>query len=492
MTRSRSELEQKYNRAAACIGDMKDQLDNTQKILDETISEKKQIEKAVRSFCETVLKQKREIPQEDSRSGKEKVQAWFQTSTIDMIKEATEAYGAYFDEQKEHVKQLLELFKERGKQLEVQRKELEDLRKNGASKKEIEEIEKKHKEGLMRYEEANAELSGILEQAADAPKEEAEIMDQLQQMEENMQKKNEKFPVSENAEKVKRRKDAAEKKAAATKEKAEGIKIKLNSIQVKVIKAIGETGFSEFKQIYDHISDHSLTENESITESKIRLSLTCLADEYDILEKYRIKNITKGNKFVYTLTPTGKKVYEQLAKGRKPVTSEVETIKSEHDNVIHGYGIVQTAQLIETSEFIKDRADVIWKTRKMGIPVGDKLSFIPDIIIDFRGARDNIYIEYETTKCTQEAFNAKCEKYLKVTPNMYFIVPNKEALDEICGEIDKWIEKEKKEHGMSRKYLFSVATTNTLAVSITSGMKNKLSDWDYQKKNIPKKKEGKS
>ena len=189
MTRSRSELEQKYNRAAACIGDMKDQLDNTQKILDETISEKKQIEKAVRSFCETILKQKREIPQEDSRSGKEKVQAWFQTSTIDMIKEATEAYGAYFDEQKEHVKQLLELFKERGKQLEVQRKELEDLRKNGASKKEIEEIEKKHKEGLMRYEEANAELSGILEQAADAPKEEAEIMDQLQQMEENMQKK---------------------------------------------------------------------------------------------------------------------------------------------------------------------------------------------------------------------------------------------------------------------------------------------------------------
>ena len=75
---------------------------------------------------------------------------------------------------------------------------------------------------------------------------------------------------------------------------------------------------------------------------------------------------------------------------------------------------------------------------------------------------------------------------------MYFIVPNKEALDEICGEIDKWIEKEKKEHGMSRKYLFSVATTNTLAASITSGMKNKLSDWDYQKKNIPKKKEGKS
>ena len=52
--------------------------------------------------------------------------------------------------------------------------------------------------------------------------------------------------------------------------------------------------------------------------------------------------------------------------------------------------------------------------------------------------------------------------------------------------------KEKKEHGMSRKYLFSVATTNTLAASITSGMKNKLSDWDYQKKNIPKKKEGKS
>lgn len=465
-----------------------DQLEKKTAELEEVINKQSRQDKMTRSFCQSILRKEHDV---EPGGGKDKETPWFRLSTVELLQMAEEKYNEYFDtdtkgktnlakDYREKLNTLASLVKKSNsnlRELEEEsakdKKELEELKeKLGMSKAKKEEQKKELKDKskfgsswTLTYSSGGA--SGIIEEDIDYDDMDRKYEEDIKNLNEaSAGKPKGSFPSTPAAQRVLEEKE----RAKLSKNQENLVREYLSEAtesEKAVLVAIGKEGFSESIPIFDFLKN-------TASASKIRACMQTLVSKKVLIKT--IVNTPKTPKLaLFQLSDYGKAIYEAM-EGKPPVLSKAEKIKKEHSTFEHGYAIIQIAEALEETPFVKKKnGKVTCMTGRKQIKVDENQAFVPDITID-TGGKLPIYIEYETTKGTQEYFNCKCDKFAKVTNRLNFIVPNQESLDTIKNHANKWIEKTKKEKTLEHPVTICMATFKTIQASDRPDKLN----WDEQ------------
>lgn len=202
----------------------------------------------------------------------------------------------------------------------------------------------------------------------------------------------------------------------------------LDDLDWLIIEMVGSRGVSEKPIIISELSS-----SQNYSKSKVRNTINAEISKA-IFTEYRVNTGLRWFNLI-EFTAEG----ELLYKGRfnkDPVEPEISLVRKAHENIVHGYGIKDTASVLGTIGF----KDISIDRKANYIRLDDTHSSIPDIIAVKDG--ETFYFEYECGNHTAADFNDKCHKLTMITNNLYFVVPNRETLQKIQGQIKTWISSE--------------------------------------------------
>lgn len=202
---------------------------------------------------------------------------------------------------------------------------------------------------------------------------------------------------------------------------------KMNTIMWKIIKAIGEDGLSESKDLKKAII------NNGVTESSFNISLTQLR-KMNVIEQ---EQINTGWRWFhsYELSDIGRRIYLEKYK-QNPIDCEKQILKKEHTTALHGYCIKDTSNILK-AVFGYDEARTERKHNTMSLYTEEK--YIPDVIATKKEGSLIDYFEVELGHHTQKDFNKKCDKMRMVTNNLHFVVPDTQTMNRLARQIGQWV-----------------------------------------------------
>lgn len=245
---------------------------------------------------------------------------------------------------------------------------------------------------------------------------------------------------------------------------------KMSDVMWDVLYVIGTEGCTKYSDIESAVVKKN---GDELRKSKIRVATTDLV-KMKIINVENVKLPLSPRTFLHWLSDIGKRIYR--AKYEKaPITSLVERVIAEHDNVEHGFGILDIEKVLEEKKIYKNISS--WN-RSNPIPVDNGRSYIPDLIC--KREKYTEYIEYERGFHTQTDFNAKCNKMSQVTRFLNFVVPNKEVLKHVSKQVDAWVEK----RGLKSVENLRVRITTAIAIRDTEPGANSLNwliEYDFKK-----------
>ena len=265
----------------------------------------------------------------------------------------------------------------------------------------------------------------------------------------------------------------------------------LGEVQKMVLATIGTEGFSKYPQI-----EGKVMEVCGCSKNTCRRAVSWLADR-KLLKEVRLIGSPNIRKVVLCqMTESGRLAYEKIC-GRKPVESEMDALIREHGTCMHGYGIMETAIMLQNCGYIRKRkGHVVYMNGRKRIPVGEdgnghSLYFVPDITISFPDGSVQ-YIEYETNNTSDEDFKRKCRKFSRAAERLYFVVPTRPDLEIILKRIEDWLEEYRnKENSSGRISVFAQAFKD-LEYSLSSTDENgqkKESEPEWVRRGIKARKE---
>ena len=155
--------------------------------------------------------------------------------------------------------------------------------------------------------------------------------------------------------------------------------------------------------------------------------------------------------------------------------------------------------LIKEMPYIKNlKAEVVYLTRdkEHTVKTGPNTAYIPDIVILINkdGKQQKRYIEYETGKCSDTDFYAKCNKIASFSKFINIVVPKNEAKEEVIRRIEKWrneITKDGAEFPRKDQIKIRISTYLELRDSLKNGEADSKFPWLWEKTiSPPKRKEG--
>ena len=456
----------KYQRALVTVREITQEKERAENKLHTIENDNKQLEKSTRTLCETVMKRGKASDEEKT---------WFKMSLKDMVDAAQESIEGYFPSVEGMIKNLLEKNKTRTSKIiklqtdidkmkaehEDEMKELENAKDEviaELTKKlrtgrvdDLSEIEKITKASSVRQKddidmddtpgtteillEDEDGLEDIIDEGISAEYEyEENVIPATKGPKVNLSNKV-KEKIKDTVDELTEREDMIAAERAG----------KMSDAQKLILRIIGETGFSEMTEIVEAAKTQfpdlkSVSTIKSVLHGIIGKSEE--ADNY-LLVSYKIPVPGSSNFAVYMMTKLGKIVFRYLF-GKDPKMSHAEMVMKAHTTLEHGYGIRNTAKLIEKMPFMQkyEKTKVTWLTRSKEymIKTGPNSSYIPDIIIEFEknGKPQRRYVEYETGKCAEADFYAKCSKMAVVSKYINIVVPNKEAKEATLAKIEKW------------------------------------------------------
>ena len=299
-------------------------------------------------------------------------------------------------------------------------------------------------------------------------------------------------------------KDAVKRKIKKIEEK-QGEKVskyaqRLSDPQKLLIRVIGETGYSELDQILKKAKEEY---PELKSESSLRASMHGLMVDIEEIGGSVVStvktSIPGSNHFcIYELSSVGRDIYAYLF-AKEAAESEASMIRKAHGTIEHGYGIQRTAMLIKEMPYIKNlKAEVVYLTRdkEHTVKTGPNTAYIPDIVILINkdGKQQKRYIEYETGKCSDTDFYAKCNKIASFSKFINIVVPKNEAKEEVIRRIEKWrneITKDGAEFPRKDQIKIRISTYLELRDSLKNGEADSKFPWLWEKTiSPPKRKEG--
>ena len=235
-----------------------------------------------------------------------------------------------------------------------------------------------------------------------------------------------------------------------------------NDADWAVIKIIGDTGAARKNQITEKVKKEF---GESISK-RVTPSLASLTKN-DVLAAETAKTYVSSMK-VYKLGEIGKAAYEQKYDSHY-APSEIDILKSEHDNLEHGYGIRYVKEDLESMNIFKSVDD---ERRKHPIKFDNGEQYIPDIVCTPKTGNKTVYIEYECVNQTGSDLQKKLSKMTKVTDTLNFICPTKDRCEALNTIISKWIS------NRSMRSLNGIKVRVSSAKTLMTGLKNGQNFYD--------------
>ena len=435
-----------YFTATSRIAQMETELRERQDAAKKAAQKADAIEKNCRELCEKILATNRD----EMKLGTP--YSWSQVPLFDLIIKANESYEKYI----EHITTAMMKFMEEKGDL---------LAQNRALRRKVDELTRELHSGRTAKPSQTTSVDDVIKEEEDKQKEKKviqnsdvdtksaynagtltvsdDIDDVFGSLDEalfnNSARESEKMkprhaPVV-NYKKGKRT-EAIEKRAQ---EKAEreyamvdinGIQSKIGKIGWDILSAIGEKGISRYPDIEQYVIDKDVATRN---KNRVRNDFKAL-ETSGIIEKEHV--VFVGGHFnSCTLTQDiGVRIFKSKFK-KNPVKPEADKIRSEHDNLSHGYSIVTLANTLKKSGYFKD---INIYGRKSQIPTSHNQKFIPDLVAK-DDADVSLYIEYECGTTPQTDFNSKCNKMAEVTDTINIVCPNQQIAENLKTQVVKWI-----------------------------------------------------
>ena len=435
-----------YFTATSRIAQMETELKEYQKAAKDAEKTADAIEKNCREFCEKVLAtNKKEMKLGVPYS-------WSQVPLLELILKASESYEAYIKLITDSMMKFMDQKSELLAQNMALRRKVDELTRQIKSGEKAKSLKAATADDVIKEDEEKKKQEKVIE-GSDVSTQAAynagnivvsdDIDDVLGSLDEDLfndaARESEKMkprhsPVT-NYKKGKRT-EAVEKRAREKAEK-EYAMVDINKIQANIkdigwdfIAAIGEKGISRYPDLESYIIDKDVANRN---RSRLR-------NEYKALETSGIVNTedipyVDGHFNSCTLTrDIGVPIFKSKF-GKAPVKPEADRIRSEHDNLSHGYSIVTLANVMKQSGYFKD-IDIY--RRNSQIQTSHNQRFVPDLV-----AKDDAgictYIEYECGTTSQTDFNSKCNKMAEVTDTINIVCPNKKIAENLKTQVDRWV-----------------------------------------------------
>lgn len=510
-------LHGKYQRALVTIRELRQEKERAEEQLDAMRESSVKTEKNMTYLCETIMKK--------DRGGRDE-KAWFRMPLNDKIAKAQESLENYFPSIETMLNQLIRNNAERTEKIarlereiddaerkhkkeiehvtSVKDKAIEDLRKRlRTGRADDEEIQKIVKQAEAKKPDIDMPIGGNVEFDA----EDSDGLDeQVAEAAEAMYEAGELVVPAKHGPRVKntpKTKDAVKEKVKKIEErqgrKVSGLAKSLSDSQKLLVRVMGETGKSELDPILKAAKE-AFPELKS--ESSLKASMHGLMEEKEEFGEgivYYAKTPIPGspNFCIYELSATGKDVYSYLF-GKQAVESEASLIRKAHTTIEHGYGIQRTATLIKEMPYVKGlnaKVDYMTRNKANSIKTGPNSAYIPDIviIIEKDGKTAKRYIEYETGKCPETDFFAKCYKIASFSKYINVVVPKNEAKEEVIRRIEKWREEITGDGGKfprEDQIKVRISTYAELRDSLKNGEATKKFPWMWERTISPPKKKG--
>ncbi len=548
MAESYEVLSGKYRTAIVSIHELEQERDLYEKQADDMRQDYKRMEKQIKELCETILKKERE--KKDNKK-------WMNMPTMEMIERAQESLEHYFPDMEEQIKKMLKQNEERRKEIESLRKQLDEVKDEDEQKLKDMEKEKdaainalteKLKTGRMEEEDieqtiqtAESRVQKAVKQkrknlsdklndinggqdeddAEEAPKKEHKDSSSGTDYAINVEAKDGIDEVVKNSvasvmvhgtyqdisgpkvfedAKTKRNTKNAIKEAVKDMQENQDSEISkelqdmtdMNKLHIRIL---GETGYSEFDRIVSYGMEHfpEKVTKAALYSSNMQLKRRGFLSQTNI----SVPGIPKLG--LYKLTQKGQAAYQYLFSKEAKEASMDEIIRN-HTSLEHGYGIMQVAKLIQDMPFIKKtKSDVVYitRTKDYTVKTGEHTSYIPDIVIVSKkdGKETRVYIEYETGKCTETDFFAKCYKMATFSKYINIAVPDAGAKDITVQKAKKWKQTLLDKKELSDKTItINVSTYADLKAGLDAGECANGIAWQHGEiitKNMARKKEEK-
>lgn len=414
-----------------------------------------------RQLCEKILaKDRSEMTLGNAKS-------WHSYSTDELILRAIESFDKYVVQNTEIMKNLLDIAEERRVSLRNLEDQIATMMESGniaissvESVLEQAEISAKEKEvkskapNFVKKAASEGKIEVIIEEDTDRDASDLAALVEAKETAVKVQLTPKSIPVTDSeARKIQHKK--AEQKAVDThivnvKEITDSFK----ETDWIFIKTLGEKGISRYPEIEAYITEH----NPTILGHSIRRSAMSLTSAQVIEGTTYQLPLSATCKF-YKLTDLGVRLYKTQY-GEKPVKSQIDEIIAEHDNPEHGIGIYDISRILENTGRYKS-VSINTKLHNKPIPVvidGVKKEYIPDIVAVTDKYTE--YVEYERGTHKQVDFSEKCEKMVRVTRFLNFVVPNKTVGKKIVNQINRWLET--KDISKLKNYYIKVGTAADL------------------------------
>ena len=428
----------KYNILVARCRDLEEQnsINNTHWKSEE--ERFRRMEMLIRDLCETILaKDHREMVLGENRS-------WYTTPAEDLIIRAQKSYKEYGKE----ITRLLNAIQKESEKRRLKIEGLEDqlercLKENGIAPLPSKQGTVPEPDDLkptppdlpdgLHSAAATGKVQLIIEEPGDVEDDKEEILPIAELIEISEQAK-----ITANGIPIK---DSVKKAQMIEREKETAVishlidlaelEKRFNDSMWAVLSVIGGEGLTK----YPEIEQKAVDINSGLARNKLRIAAKELY-KMKVLDHESINLPVTPRVSVYKLSDIGVRLYQKKFE-KAPVQSEMERVRQEHDNLEHGYGIMDLERILTESGRYKE---VRIFNRHNAIEISENKKYVPDIICIPLQGRYSEYIEYERGHHTQQDFNAKCNKMCKVTRFLNFVVPNRGVLSKILRpQIEAWI-----------------------------------------------------
>ncbi|MDR0287925.1 MAG: hypothetical protein LBI03_09530 [Clostridiales bacterium] len=216
------------------------------------------------------------------------------------------------------------------------------------------------------------------------------------------------------------------------------IEKKIRPVMWEIIEIIGREGLSK----YPEIEKRAVEKNNGEKLPQMRPATLNLCS-MKVLSQVILTALPLSPKVcIYTLSDIGVRLFERKY-NEKPVIPEAVKVRKEHDNLDHGYAILELQKILMDTGKYKE-VNVFNRSHPKVLDNG--LQYVADLVCVPLQAKYVEYVEYERGNHTYSDFNNKCNKMCKFTRFLNFVVPNREIiLKKLKPQIDNWIKSRSQE-----------------------------------------------
>ncbi len=434
-------LLQKYNILASRCSHSEELLAQKEKQWEKKEADMIRTDKKTRELCEKILaKDKREMVLGTDYT-------WSKLSTEDLVDKSKKCFAEYNLKRTKLLNDIMKLAEDRRFQIEslmdqinqmvvgqqMSSVDLQEIVENATAAK-TEQIAKEKAPNKIKEAVKSGNVQLVIEEDSDC--EAIEVNGEMKQIKELMNANEQaritahSIPISDSQKKKSQMESAREDAVMSHMVDLNEYEERISDIMWAVICVIGSYGIAKYSEIEAQVQ----ADYEEIAQSKSKVRLgTQTLYKMGVITQEVLKLPLTPKVFVHKLSDIGQRLYKKKT-GKNHVISEIDKIIKEHDNLEHGFGIMDVACVLKESG---NFSEVHSYNRSQAIPLPNGESYIPDIICI---GRHREYIEYERGNHTQSDFNKKCNKMAQVTRYLNFVAPNKEILSKkIIPQINAWI-----------------------------------------------------